>query len=184
MSHFSTHLRHIVFLLLPSITFAQVTHRNLLQKNCSSSRLSSILVTQAAYRPFPKTPEEWKKVLPDSVIQYLIRNGENALKENFPNVPASVTLEFGRNGNRSRYETITFGRRNRLWSLVLAESVEGKKRFLDAIVDGTWSICEESLWGSRAHLFIQKSGKGLPDVESPVVDLFAAETAANLALTD
>jgi len=184
MSHFSTHLRHIVFLLLPSITFAQVTHRNLLQKNCSSSRLSSILITQTAYRPFPKTPEEWKRVLPDSVIQYLIKNGENALKENFPNVPASVTLDFVRNGNRSRYETITFGKRNRLWNLVLAESVEGKKRFLDAIVDGTWSICEESFWGSSAHLFIQKSGKGLPDVEAPIVDLFAAETAANLALAD
>src|SRR4030095_7009163 len=174
----------IFLMFLPLLAAVQVTHRNLLQENCSLSRLSSILVTQAAYRPFPKTPDEWKKVLPDSVIQYLVKNGENALKENFPNVPASVTLDFVRNGNRSRYETITFGKRNRLWNLVLAESVEGKKRFLDAIVDGTWSICEESFWGSSAHLFIQKSGKGLPDVESPVVDLFAAETAANLALTD
>lgn len=175
----------VLFLIfLPLLAAGQITHRDLLQKNCPSSHLSKVLVAQAAYRPFPKTPVEWKKVLPDSVIQYLIRNGESALKENFPNVPASVTLDFVRNGNRSRYETITFGKRNRLWNLVLAESVEGKKRFLDAIVDGTWSICEESFWGSSAHLFIQKSGKGLPDVEAPVVDLFAAETAANLALTD
>jgi hypothetical protein len=35
-----------------------------------------------------------------------------------------------------------------------------------------------------AHLGMQKAGKGLPDVEDPVVDLFAAETAANFALAD
>ena len=93
-------------------------------------------------------------------------------------------MDFVRNANRTRYETISFGKRDRLWNLVLAESIEGEKRFLDAIIDGIWSICEESFWGASAHLFIQKSGSGLPDVEDPIVDLFAAETAANLALAD
>ena len=163
---------------------AQITQRNPLQKNCPPSRLQQVLVGQSLFHPFPQTPAEWKKILADSVIRYLVHNGENALKENFPNIPASVTLDFSRNGNRTRYETISFGKRNRLWELVLAESVEGKKRFTDAIVDGIWSISEESFWGASAHLFIQGSGKGLPDVEEPVVDLFAAETAANLALAD
>jgi hypothetical protein len=177
-------LKCIACLLLPFFTLAQITARNLLQKNCSLSQLNQILRSQAAFKPFPQTPEGWKKILPDSVLQYLVRNGENALNENFPNIPASVTLDFVRNGNRTRYETITFGKRNRLWNLVLAESIEGKKRFTDAIIDGIWSVSEESFWGASAHLFIQKSGKGLPDVEYPVVDLFAAETAANFALAD
>jgi len=175
---------YLLILFFPSFVMAQITHRNLLQKNCPASRLQQALITQASFKPFPRTPAEWRTVLPDTVIRYLIANGENSLKENFPNVPASVTLDFVRNGNRSRYETISFGKRNRLWNLLLAESVEGKKRFLDAITDGIWSICEESFWGASAHLFIQKTGKGLPDVENPVVDLFAAETAANLALAD
>jgi hypothetical protein len=174
----------IILSLLPVFALAQITPRNLLQKNCPLEKLEQILLSQADFHPFPKTPEQWKQVLPDSMIQLQVKNGEGALQENFPNVPATVTLDFSRNGNRTRYENITFGKRNRLWNLVLAESIEGKKRFMDAIVDGIWSICEESFWGASAHLFLQKEGKGLPDVEDPVVDLFAAETAANLALAD
>lgn len=177
-------LRYLLFLILPVVMNAQITHRNLLQRTWPASRLEQVLISQSTFRPFPKTPAAWKQILPDSILQQLVRNGENGLKESFPNIPASITLDFIRNGNRSRYEDISFGKRNRLWNLVLAESVEGKKRFMDAIVNGIWSICEESFWGSSAHLFIQKSGAGLPDVEHPVVDLFAAETAANLALAD
>jgi hypothetical protein len=177
-------LGYIIFLFVPVFTIAQITHRNLLQKNCPPARLQQVLMKQGDFHPFPQTPEQWKKILPDSMLQLLVRNGEDALKENFPPVPATVTLDFSRNGDRIRYENILFGKRNRLWNLVLAESVEGKKRFMDAIVDGIWSVSEESFWGTSAHLFLQKGGKGLPDVEDPVVDLFAAETAATLALAD
>src|SRR5215470_6725573 len=177
-------LRYLLFIILPSLGIAQVTHRNLLQKNCSSSCIAQTLLGQASFRPFPQTLEAWRKVLPDTILQQLVRNGENSLSGNFPNIPATVSLDFVRNGNRSRYEAISFGKRNRLWNLVLAEAIERKRKFVDAIVDGIWSICEESFWGASAHLFIQKSGSGLPDVEHPVIDLFAAETAANLALAD
>jgi Heparinase II/III-like protein len=178
------HWRLLVFLFLPVFTSAQITPRNLLEKNCSPVQLRQVLLQRSSFHPFPQTPDEWQKQLPDSVLQYFIHNGEEALKGDFPNVPASVTLDFVRDGNRTRYENITFGKRNRLWNLVLAESMEGKKRFTDAIIDGIWSIAEESFWGASAHLFIQKAGRGLPDVEDPVVDLFAAETAANFALAD
>src|SRR6266496_683947 len=159
MKKFNMRLGFVVFLFFSFFSRAQITHRDLLQKKYPPGRLRAILISQPAFHPFPKAPGEWKKNLPDSIIQYLVKNGENALKENFPNVPATVTLDFVRNGNRTRYENITFGKRNRLWNLVLAESVERKKRFTDAIVDGIWSICEESFWGTSAHLFIQKAGK-------------------------
>ena len=110
--------RYIFFLFLPLSGVAQLTHRDLLQKNCPPTQLQRVLVTQQDFNPFPKTPGEWKKLLPDSIIQYLIRNGETALRENFPNIPATTTLDFSRNGNRTRYETISFGKRNRLWDLV------------------------------------------------------------------
>lgn len=64
--------------------------------------------------------------------------------------------------------------------LIMAESMEGKGRFTEAIFNGIWSICEESYWGVPAHI----GGTGLPDVERPVVDLFSAETAAVMALAD
>src|SRR5215831_5496208 len=157
----------IPLLSVPLLITAQTTPRNLLQKNCPPERLKQVLASQKEFHPFPTNPGQWRKVLPDSMLRLLVKNGESALKESFPNVPATVTLDFSRNGNRTRYENITFGKRDRLWNLVLAESVEGKKRFLDAIINGIWSISEESFWGASAHLFLQKQGKGLPDVEDP-----------------
>ena len=41
----------------------------------------------------------------------------------------------------------------------------------------------ESFWGVPAHLSLQEEGPGLPNVERPVVDLFAAETAQEMAWT-
>lgn len=174
----------LTFLLLSPAANAQLTPRNLLAKETDAAGLQKMLVSQENWKPFPQSAAGWEKVLPDSIRTTLIKNGEACLHEPFPNVPASVTLDFFRNGNRTRYETIAFGKRNRLWALVLAESMEGKGRFLDAIVDGIWSISEETFWGASAHLFLQKGGKGLPDAEAPVVDLFAAETAADLAWAD
>jgi hypothetical protein len=171
-------------LLLCPVANGQLTPRNLLSKEIDLAGLQSVLVSPAAWKPFPQSAAGWAKLLPDSVIKTLIKNGEACLNGPFPGVPASVTLDFFRNGNRTRYENLAFGKRNRLWALVLAESVEGRGRFLDAILDGIWSISEETFWGASAHLFLQKGGKGLPDAENPVVDLFAAETAANLAWAD
>jgi Heparinase II/III-like protein len=172
------------FLFFGWATYAQVTPRNLLQKEMDLAGLHGVLVSRAAWRPFPQTPEGWATLLPDSLIKTLVRHGEACLNRPFNDVPASVTLDFFRNGNRTRYENLSFDKRNRLWALVLAESAEGKGRFLDAIVDGIWSISEETFWGASAHLFLQKGGNGLPDAENPVVDLFAAETAADLAWAD
>ncbi|WP_188932177.1 heparinase II/III domain-containing protein [Puia dinghuensis] len=174
----------LAFLLLGPSANAQLTPRNLLEKEMDLAGLQRVLVSQAAWKPFPQSAVGWAKILPDSIRAILIKNGEACLQGPFPNVPATVTLDFFRNGNRTRYENLVFGKRNRLWALVLAESVEGRGRFLDAILDGIWSISEETFWGASAHLFLQKGGKGLPDADNPVVDLFAAETAANLAWAD
>jgi hypothetical protein len=174
----------LTFVVLSAAANAQLTPRNLLEKETDLDGLKGFLISQAAWKPFPQSAAGWSQLLPDSIRAILIKNAEACLKVPFPNVPASVTLDFFRNGNRTRYESLSFGKRNRLWALVLAESVEGRGRFLDAIVDGIWSISEETFWGASAHLFLQKGGKGLPDAENPVVDLFAAETAADLAWAD
>ena len=67
-------------------------------------------------------------------------------------------MEFGRNGNRSRYETLYFKRRNVLALLVLAECIEFKGRFIDDIINGIWTICGESFWGIPASNYISKRG--------------------------
>jgi hypothetical protein len=99
-------------------------------------------------------------------------------------LPATLVLEYIRNGNRSNYQSVSFGKRKALGTLLFAEILENKGRFTDQIMNGVWSICEESYWGVPAHIGSQHAGPGLPDVEDPYVDLFAAETATYLALTD
>lgn len=173
----------LVALIWAASSQAQLIPRNLLQK-FSSQQIREWLIPHDQWRPFPKTGEEWRKQLPDSLVKTIIANGEAALKQPFNNIPATVTLDYVRNGNRTRYENLSFAKRNQLFNLVLAEVVEDKGRFTDHIVDGIWSICEETYWGATAHVGMQKAGPGLGDVEDPTVDLFSAETVNILAWAD
>lgn len=161
----------------------EVVERNLLQ-HFSREQVAASLLTHDQWLPFPRTAAEWREQAPDSVRQRIIASGEKYLHKPFAPLPASLYLEFKRNGNRTNYEDVSFGKRAQLFSLVLAESMEGKGRFTDDILNGVWSFCEESFWGVPAHYFLQRSGLGLPDVEQPTVDIFASETAEILALTD
>ncbi len=174
----------VVFFLVLNIPLkAQVTQRDLLAK-FSVTDIKQSLITQKKWKPFPKLPAEWAQKVPDSVIRSMIKQAEGIMKQPFTSIPASVTLEYVRNGNRTNYERLSFDKRNRLFTLVLAESMENKGRFTDAIINGVWNICEETYWGVTAHIGTQKRGSGLPDISDPTVDLFGAETAAVMALTD
>ncbi|WP_158559254.1 heparinase II/III domain-containing protein [Deminuibacter soli] len=180
----NTTVRFCVILLFLSFTAtAQLSNRNVLGKYTLPA-VRAALLPYGSWKPFPQTPAAWKEAVPDTVIAGMIANGEKALKKDFVSIPATVTLQFVRDGNRTAYEALSFAKRNQLFDLVLAESAEGKGRFTDQIVNGVWNICEESFWGVTAHIGMQNAGAGLPDVQDPVVDLFAAETAAVLAWTD
>lgn len=148
-------------------------------------RIAKVLIPADQWRPWPTASDRqaWEG-LPESVRKDLIANGEKRLGYNWPDLPATLFLEFAREGNRSRYETVHFDRRYALTDLLIAECVEGKGRFLDDIANGVWALCEESFWGLPAHMGAQKAGSGLPDPAEPIVDLFAAETGESLAWTD
>ncbi len=111
----------------------------------------------------------------------MLAEGGKYLGFHWPEMPATVFLEYARIGNRSDYEAIRNKRMAALQALTFAECVEGKGRFIDDIVNGLWATCEESFWGVPAHLYIQKADLGLPDPRDPIVDLFAAQTAALVA---
>lgn len=109
----------------------------------------------------------------------------NAVPRKVPAIPLSLWLEFTRSGNRSRYEAVYFSRRRNLCALVMAECVSDAGQFLPAIADYCWAICEESAWQLPAHnAYVRDAPQlPLPIVDRPVVDLFAAETGALLAMT-
>lgn len=147
-------------------------------------KLSEILIPRDRWHPFPalRDRERWQ-TLPKPVTTRLTALGEEALSKPFPPLPATLYLAYARNGNRSNFEAVYFERRTLLQNLALAECVEAKGRFLDAAADALWALCEESTWCLPAHVSVQKARVGLPDIDEPIVDLFAAETAVTVAWT-
>ena len=137
----------------------------------------------AVWVPYPGINKSiaWKSILTTEQHAKLIQQAEGLLGYQWPMTRASVFLDYAENGNRTNFEKISFSRRDALSTLVIGELLENKGRFMEDIVDGIWTICEETFWGVPAHLSYQKRGVGLADVNDPVVDLFAAETSSLLA---
>jgi hypothetical protein len=163
---------------------AALAPRQFLSAAFPPAKLAAVLLPRERWKPYPTASDRgpWES-LPADARQSAVQTGESYLGQPWPPLPATLFLEYRRVGNRSNFERERSRRREPLRHLVLAECVEGKGRFVDEIVNGIWTTCEESFWGVPAHLGAQKAGVGLPDVAEPIVDLFAAETAAQLAWT-
>lgn len=166
--------------LLSINVYGQVTQRNILMKKYSLEFISQNLIPLNLWKPYPKSSSDWASVLSPEQLTFIIKKGEDANNQTIAEITASMAMDFTRSGDRERHAKASFGRRNQLMALILAESIENKERFTEKILNLTWAICEESFWGVPAHI----SSTGLPDPENPIVDLFAAETAAVLGLTD
>jgi len=118
----------------------------------------------------------------------VMKAAEEALALEIPQLYATEYMRFVLDGNRSDYEASYFARRRMLRALTLGEYLEGKGRYLNKIIDLIWLICEETTWVIPAHnrLFANGASALLTEQvadESRIIDLFAAETGAELAHT-
>ena len=124
------------------------------------------VVSKSDFRPF-QLPEFDIRALTAVYGADFVRRAEAMLDEAYPQLPASIYMQFVRNGNRSNYEALYFRRRNMLTIFLIAELYEQKGRFTDRIIDGTWFIMEESTWILPAHNWSGKPVTGgvvsLPD---------------------
>ena len=161
-----------------------LTERNLLTGRYDSASVANALLSADEWKPYPTIDnrDSWM-ALPEAVRDGHVGEADSLIGTTWPPMPATVLLEFVRTGNRSNYQRLSFERREKLAKLVLGEVFENEGRFLDDIVDGIWAISEETYWGVPAHLDIQSDGYGLPNVDEPTVDLFAAETGMLFAWT-
>jgi hypothetical protein len=174
----------IVFVVLLTNSL-QAQQQNLISGKYSPEQLKKILIPQAEWTPFPKLDDRagWAKANQE-MLQSYIKQAEGYLTYEWPYIPATKSLLIARTGDRDEYQTVSFKKREVLGTLLLAEIAEDKGRFIDPIINGVWSICEESFWGVPAHLPQTKEYAGLMDVSAPFVELFSAETATYLAWTD
>jgi len=140
--------------------------------------LSGALLPPGKRHPYPKAGDKGWGTVPQQVRESIIARADVVSSSRWPAMLATDELEFKRNGNPSRFEAISFGRRDRLADLVLAECILNSGKYLDQIANGVWLICEESFWGVPAHLGAQRAGVGLADEAEPIIELFGAETSA------
>ena len=105
------------------------------------------LIPYAEFRPFAGTSFDKNNI----TFPYVIPAAEQYLGKPVPNCPASVYMDFYRNGNRSRYEALYFARRTAMMNLLMAELTEKQGRFTDTLIDYIWAILEESTWVIPAH---------------------------------
>lgn len=149
--------------------------------------LAALLLPPERRRAFPTIGERapWE-ALSDGVKAQLLVWGREAL-DGYPAVTATQFLAFARQGNRQCYEKPYFRRRTLLMGAALALGVTPEDdRLLDAVVDGLWCILEESTWILSAHNdptgCAPPGETPLPDPAHPIIDLFAAQTAATLSM--
>lgn len=109
--------------------------------------------TRCSVRPaptilFPKGPDRarWTGIAREKREQ-LLAWGNEALA-GYPMLTTTRFLAFSRTGNRQVYEQPYFARRSLLMGAALAECAADDGRYLDAVIDGIWCICEESAWCS------------------------------------
>jgi hypothetical protein len=145
--------------------------------------------TFGEFAPFPayKDRQGWKRMEEKRPREaaFFTAGAKKLLGQEWPSLPASLYMEFYRNGNRSHYQARFFKRRRNLFILLMAECLEGRGTYLDEIVNGLWFICEESNWLIPACLNQYPPdgpAKELPDMTAEhYVDLFAAETGSLLS---
>ncbi len=126
--------------------------------------------------------DAWQALDPDWKKE-TVALGEKYLGFQYPYLSAAAFMDFSITGNRTRYEDKFFAKRRALGALALAECVEDQGRFLSDMINGIFSICEESSWCIPAHnSYIRDTPQlSLPDLSRPILDLFACETGAVLS---
>ncbi len=124
--------------------------------------------------------------LPSDYKRERLTLSEKAMSASWPEILMSDYLRFSKDGNRVLFEEKFFTRRRMLTQLVMGECIENKGRFLPKIIDGLYLILGETTWCLPAHNSYIRDTKQYtyPDTSRPVVDLFAAETAAILAVAE
>jgi len=121
--------------------------------------------------------EAWDVLAHAREFRDVVSTAEELLPQPIPDPSDDLYLEFSRTGNRSRYQRVLGERRSRLTTLVLAECLENRGRFVPAIEATIRVTCAEKSWLLPAH------DRGLRNFRGEVVeiDLASAATSWNLA---
>ncbi|WP_438348795.1 heparinase II/III domain-containing protein [Paenibacillus sp. FA6] len=108
--------------------------------------------------------------------------GNSLLEEPMPVIPFSLYKMFDTTGDRELFQNAYFERRRRLDAFVFLSLLDEDDKYISALEDVLWAICDEYTWCLPAHLGGSLSLKyDEARGHREVLDLFATETAFSLS---
>jgi hypothetical protein len=149
-----------------------------LQGRLAEARVRAALRRGDGYRPALAFRDRafWDG-LDDEQRRYWIARGERYLDFPWPAFTPDLYDEYARTGERARFEKAYHKRRQVVTTLVLAEGMENRGRFLPGLRRGLERMAEEPTWVLPAHF---ADGRGPAD-HAQDIDIFSAETANMVA---
>lgn len=149
----------------------------ILSRMCSEEFLKERMVDIEHFVPVPKYGDAyWTDSIPLNMRLSYIKEAEKYLNTTWESINIIYFSDFMENGDRNRYQDFLFGKRNKLLALAMGEIMEGKGRFINDILNGMFSICEETWWGIPAHY-----GTKMPEPGCQTLDLFSGETSGMMS---
>lgn len=144
----------------------------------------NVFVPGGEWFPYPEYQDRaaWNALL-GKHSAHLVKAGEKYLDYVWQNVDATAYLAYERTGERAVMENPLKQNRVALNSLLLAELAEGKGRFVDQLINGTWHLAHSPSWVLSAHLPRQRTRRTLPDPQEQLIDLGSGALGAQMAVT-
>lgn len=144
-----------------------------------------------------RSPEKWEHIRTThkSQLDELIKIADRYLDHSIEGLTYSAYRTYGETGSRKEYEAMYFDRRCRLNLFATLSLVYGDEKYLRALEDILWAICDEFSWGVPAHLDtwsrvvpirenmfgVRGKIRGVGREHKNHIDLFAAETGFALS---
>ena len=130
-----------------------------------------------AFGPKINDRAAWEQIARSAGLGEVVAKAEKAATEPIPETTDELYLQYSRNGNRDNYQNAYFGRTTRLATLVLAECVENKGRFVQPIEKLIEALCSQKTWVLPAHDANLDNFNG----KNITIDLFSSAIAYELA---
>lgn len=140
--------------------------------------VTTLLEEPIRYTPYPKIGERdrWQEIHP-GIRDKILAQVEPYREFQWQSATVADVTGFAK--GRWDYNIKMDEKRRALALLTLAECIEDKGQYIEIILEGIWSTCEESSWVAPGHYsaWPKLPDRLFPDVEDPYIDLCAANTA-------
>ena len=124
--------------------------------------------------------QAWRKVAQATVFSGAVRAAQKLVPQPIPELTEELFLDFSRTGNRTRCQRVLSQRHGRIPTLVLAECIEDRGRFIAPIEEAIRAVCSEKTWVMPAHDRNLANFKG----QTVEIDLAVAAVSWNMATAE